>query len=69
MDIVGLTITAISTIVVGVVWGVRLEGRVNTHDQIFAEREKQGNDRYEEIIRRLDRIEKKQDNNGQRREA
>jgi len=38
------------TIVPGVVWLVRLEGRINVTDS-----------RYAEIIRRLERIEKKQD--------
>lgn len=45
------TFTALAVPVIGaVVWLVRLEGRINVTDF-----------RYEEILRRLDRIEKKQD--------
>lgn len=65
MDI-GIVISLLSLMVAGTVWCVRLEGRINTHDSLFGEREKQQNDRDEEIIRRLERIERKQDDaNGQ----
>jgi hypothetical protein len=30
----------------GIVWGIRLEGRVNSHQQLFAERKEQGDDRH-----------------------
>ena len=70
--IIGLALTSLTTIVGVVVWGVRQEGRINGHDTLFTEREKQQVSRDEEIIRRLDRIERKQDTangaNGQRRE-
>ncbi len=52
----------------GVVWAIRLEGRVNTHDAIFIEREKQTNqrkadqDRREaDLDKRFDRVEAKID--------
>ena len=45
-----------------VVWGVRLEGRINGHDVKFAEREKSADDRHVDLIRRLERIERKIDN-------
>jgi hypothetical protein len=68
LQVVGFGFTLLLAVIGGVVWNVRLEGRVNGHDSLFIEREKQHNDRYEEIIRRLDRIEKKQDDaNGHRR--
>lgn len=45
----------------GVVWGVRIEGRVNGHQQLFEEREKQHDDRHEDMKQRLTRIESKLD--------
>ena len=60
-EVYGLAVTSVSIIVGVVVWCVRLEGRINGHDTLFTEREKQSDDRWEEVIRRLDRIEKKQD--------
>lgn len=44
----------------GVVWAIRLEGKVSEHDQLFAEREKQSSerqkaaaDRHEELKNEL----------------
>ena len=48
----------------GVVWLVRLEGRVNGHDDTFVEREKQQTERHEDLKERLVRIETKLDRNG-----
>ena len=45
----------------GVIWGIRLEGKVNGHQLLFAEREKQAEDHHAELIARLERIERKQD--------
>lgn len=45
----------------GVVWAVRIEGRVNGHQTLFEEREKQFEDRHGEIQARLIRIENKLD--------
>lgn len=45
----------------GVVWAVRLEGRVNEHARLFEEREKQADDRHEDLKARLVRIELKLD--------
>jgi len=59
--IVGLGTTYLLTIIATVVWGVRQEGRINGHDTLFVEREKQQSARDDEIIRRLERIERKQD--------
>jgi len=66
--IVGLGTTYLLTIVATVVWGVRQEGRINGHDTLFVEREKQQAARDDEIIRRLERIERKQDAANGRRE-
>jgi len=52
----------------GIVWAIRLEGKVNEHAQLFVEREKQtlaknaaDTDRHDELKDRLVRIENKLD--------
>ncbi len=40
--------------VAGLVWAIRLEGKVNEHDQLFAEREKQSIERGKADAARLD---------------
>lgn len=45
----------------GLIWGVRLEGRVNAHDQLFEERKQLANERHEDVKDRLERIEQKLD--------
>lgn len=51
----------------GIIEFVRLEGRVNTHHQLFVEREKQAHERHQELMRRLSQIEAKIDqSNGAR---
>jgi len=54
--------------VTGLVWAIRLEGKVNTHEQLFAEREKQrierseaDTDKHNDLKDRLVRIEGKLD--------
>lgn len=44
-----------------VVWGVRQEGRINTHDKLFAIQEKQSDERHTDLKDRLERIETKLD--------
>ena len=47
---------------VGVVgWAIRQEGRINAHDSLFEEREKQAVERHDDIKDRLTRIESKLD--------
>lgn len=46
----GVVLSAFAMVIGVVVWAVRIEGRINVTDT-----------RFSEIIRRLDRIEKKQD--------
>lgn len=53
------TLAVLGLAVVG--WGARLESRVNGQDIMFAEREKLAAERQDEILARLDRIERKQD--------
>lgn len=43
------------------VWSLRQEGRINAHDQLFTEREKQEIIRSDDIKQRLTRIEAKLD--------
>ncbi len=52
----------------GIVWAIRLEGKVEAHQQLFAEREKQtlaknaaDTERHDELKERLVRIEGKLD--------
>ena len=42
-------------------WGIRQEGRINGHDKLFEEREKQAVERHEDLKDRLVRIEAKLD--------
>jgi len=45
----------------GIIWGVRLEGRVNGHDTLFLERQRNQDERDDDIRNRLVRIEQKLD--------
>lgn len=47
--------------VAAIVWAVRIEGKVNNHTTILEEREKQSEDRHNELQARLIRIEAKLD--------
>lgn len=51
--------------IAGVIWAVRLEGKVNgieeKHDTMFEERARQDDRRHEENVDRLNRIENKVD--------
>lgn len=55
------TVGAVLSIGGVVVWAVRTEGRVNTHDALFVERAKQDTLRADSLTQRLDRIEHKID--------
>lgn len=64
-----ITWQAIGTLVAGVVYAVRMEGKINVHDEKFKTHEEKfkSQDKITEIqnadiINRLDRIERKQDN-------
>jgi hypothetical protein len=65
-------ITAILATIGGIVWAIRLEGKVSQHDQLFTERKAQSDERQEaaaarheelkqELKERLVRIESKLD--------
>lgn len=65
---IGAILTSGAMGVAGIVWGVRQEGRINAHDQKFidqkelqAQRDLTESARFNAVIGRLDRIEKKQD--------
>lgn len=49
------------TVIAGVIWAVRQEGRLNAHDALFDEREKQAQERHDALSDSLERIEKKLD--------
>lgn len=57
MTSISLAIAAIGAMV----WIVRVEGRVNSHDALFIEREKQSNTQHNDLKERLVRIEQKLD--------
>ena len=42
-------------------WAIRQEGRINSHDNLFIEREKQAVERHDDLKDRLTRIESKLD--------
>ena len=58
----GILFSIAVTLVGAVAWAVRVEGRVNSHTELFKERESQLSERHQEIQRRLERIEHKVDN-------
>lgn len=60
----GVIVAVFGMAISGIVWGVRLEGRINGHDVVFTEREKQLEVRHQDLCRRLDRIEAKLDRRG-----
>lgn len=57
----GILISAILAGIGGVVWAVRIEGKVNAHTELFAEREKLAGNRHDQLEKRLIRIEEKID--------
>lgn len=70
--IVALCVTLLLAAVAGVVWAIRLEGKVSEHDQLFEERKTQADERHsvvsvrlvelkDELRERLVRIEQKLD--------
>lgn len=60
--LIGIGVTVCFTTIAGIVWAVRIEGRVNGHDALFIERKDQAEERQEDIKSRLVRIEQKLDN-------
>lgn len=50
------------TVVGAVVWGARLEGRINAHDLRFTERGLRFDAQHQDLCERLERIERKLDN-------
>ena len=57
----GVLVPLISSIVGVTSWNVSLQGRVNGHDALLIEREKQADDRHTDVKDRLVRIEQKMD--------
>ena len=46
-----------ATVLSGVVWAIRQEGRINLHEHLLVAREQRLDERHEELKVRLDRIE------------
>ncbi len=59
--IAGLGLTLALSIISGIVWAIRQEGRLNAHDALFKERDTQGTERHTDLKLRLTRIEEKLD--------
>ena len=59
--LVGLGVTMVTGIVGITTWNVKLQGRLNEHDRVMEEREKQADERHEDLKSRLVRIETKLD--------
>lgn len=64
----GILLTIALTVIGGIIWAVRVEGRVTAHDESFAaldklleERDEHIKDRHNEVAARLTRIETKID--------
>lgn len=60
----GTVLIAGGMAIAGVVWLVRLEGRINVTDARLEESNNATETRQKDIISRLERIERKQDANG-----
>ena len=61
MPDLGFLFSLAVTLIGGVAWAVRVEGRVNGHDKLFEERQSQLEERHKELQYRLSRIEQKLD--------
>lgn len=59
-----LVLAGVGAVGTGVYKYARLEARIGAHDQLFTERQAQSNDRHDDIVNRLERIEAKIDRNG-----
>lgn len=57
----GFTIPVGLSCLGGLIWAIRLEGRVNGQELIQAERNRTANERHEEVLKRFDRLEGKID--------
>lgn len=60
--IISIGVTVCFTTLGGIIWAVRMEGRINGHDRLFEERKDQAEERQDDIKSRLVRIEQKLDN-------
>ena len=65
---IGAGVAIVLGAVGGGIWAVRLEGRINGHDQLFEERDTQdklrvamADERHRDVKERLERIERKLD--------
>lgn len=49
----------VATVVIVIIWALRLEGRVNTHEAVCAERYKKLEERHSASVRHLESIDEK----------
>jgi hypothetical protein len=61
MDIPAELVATVSLVVGSIVWLIRLEGRVNTHEAICAERYRQLREQHVEALDEMRQIESKLD--------
>lgn len=61
MDALAVAFMGGSTVIGGVIWLIRLEGRVNTHEAECALRQKRADERHGEMKEQLDGISSKLD--------
>lgn len=54
-------VTVAVPVIAGIIWLIRLEGRVNTHEAECTQRETKHDERHVESTKKLDRIEAKLD--------
>lgn len=54
-------VTVAVPVIAGIIWLIRLEGRVNTHEAECTQRENKHDERHVESTKKLDRIEAKLD--------
>lgn len=60
-SIVGIIVAIAVPAILGVVWLIRLEGRVNTHERGCEERQKSLDERHDAMSKKLDHIDQKLD--------
>lgn len=61
MDAIGAGLTIVTAFLGGVIWLIRLEGRVNTHEAECSQRQKRADERHGEMTAKLTKIDEKLD--------
>lgn len=61
MDALGAAFMGGTTVIGGVIWLIRLEGRQNTHEAECVQRQKRADERHDELTKQLDGMSAKLD--------